>query len=186
MRAARRQSKRGVSVYRDNPFWKPTEIQVGKKRIAVAGGTHGGGEILAYSGIHVVEEVNKDQFVKLYTKNMKIFFDIKPSTQKVLMAVIDVVQKSPGCDSIYLNWFTVEDFSEENDLKVSRASFHRAMAELIEKGFLAEAEDINKFWFNPHLIFNGDRMTFIREYRRKAPSLKSVGDSGPQKDCLLE
>lgn len=172
MREPRRQSKRGVSVYRDNPFWEPTEIEVGKKRITIAGGSHvdhSTGEQIAHSGIHIVESVDKEQFVKLYTKNMKVFFDIKPSTQKVLMAVIDVIQKNPSCDSIYLNWFTVEDFSEANNLKISRASFHRAITELIEKGFLAEAEDLNKFWFNPHLMFNGDRMTFIREFRVKKP-----------------
>ena len=41
------------------------------------------------------------------------------------------------------------------------------MKELLEKKFIAEAVQPHKFWINPHLFFNGDRMTFIREYRIK-------------------
>jgi len=166
--STRRKSRKGVDVYRENPFWEPQTVKVGAKRITVAGGMHVNalGENVAHSGIHVIEEVDKDQFVKLYTKNVKAFFDIKPSTQKVLMAVINAIQKHPSADSIYLNWFVVEDYSLEHDLSISERSFYSALKELIAKGFLAESESTSQYWINPHLVFNGDRMTFIREYRR--------------------
>ena len=88
------------------------------------------------------------------------------------MAILAVIQKSPNSDSIYLPWFTVMDFSEANGLKISEVSFHRAMNELLSKKFLAEAEVPNQYWINPHLFFNGNRMTFISEYR-----IKSKNDS---------
>lgn len=34
---------------------------------------------------------------------------------------------------------SAESYFSENDIQVSRASFHRALSELIQKGFLAES-----------------------------------------------
>lgn len=166
--STRRTPRRGVPAYTKNPFWFPHEIVIGKKFIRVSGGKYinYSGQTISQSGIHIIEEKDKDEFVKLYTKNMKLFFDLKPSTQKVLMAVLNSVQKSPGSDKIYLNWFNVEDYSKENEINISRASFHNAMKELLQKKFIAESEDPNMYWINPHLFFNGDRMIFIREYRK--------------------
>ena len=167
--STRRKSRKGVPVYIRNPFWEPYEVKVGHRIITVAGGMHISeeGEQVSHSGIHVVEEVDKDQFIKIYTKNMKLIFDLKPITQRVLMAVLDAVQKAPGMDRIYLNWFVVEDFSIEHDLGVSERSFYNSIKEMILKGFIAESDQPNMYWINPHLFFNGDRMRFIKEYRIK-------------------
>lgn len=59
-----------------------------------------------------------------------------------------------------------ESYFSENDMQVSRASFHRTLSELIQKGFLAESTRPNMFWFNPNLFFNGNRLSFIYEYRK--------------------
>ncbi len=162
-----RSRKKGVVVYRENPFWEPTEVKIGKKTVRVAGGMHisNEGEGVQHSGIHIIEHVDKDEFVKLYTRNIKTFFNLKLSSQKVLQVILHVVQKSPGSDAIYLPFFEIQDYAKRNNLGISKASFHNAMKEMLEKGFLAEAEAPNKYWINPHLFFNGDRMTFIKEYR---------------------
>lgn len=170
--------KKGVTVYKENPFWEPTEIRVGKKIIRVAGGIHvsNEGEGVQHSGIYIIEHIDKEEFIKLYTKNIKIFFDLRPSAQKVLQAVLNILQKNPGNDALYLPFFEVQEYSKKNSLAISKASFHNAMKEMIQKGFLAEAEAPNKYWINPHIFFNGDRMSFIREYRLKLEkSIKSIG-----------
>lgn len=165
----RRKSKKGVAVYKENPFWEPQEVKIGSKIIRIAGGIHvnNDGESVSHSGIHQVKEIDETQFVKIYTQNIKAFFNIKPTTQKVLMSILNATQKAPNADSIYLNWFEVEDYSKQHDLQISERSFYNAMKELLEKGFIAESERINQYWINPHLFFNGDRMIFIREYRKK-------------------
>lgn len=148
-------------------------MKVGERRITVAGGLHTDtetGESISHSGIHIIEEVDKDQFVKLYTKNMKVIFDLKPTVQRVLMAILDSVQRTPGTDRIYLNWFEIEDYSVKNNLDISERSFYKAMRDLLDKQFIAESASPNMYWINPHLFFNGNRMAFIREYRLKATS----------------
>jgi predicted transcriptional regulator len=160
--------KKGVSAYAKNPFWQPFEVKVGKRHVTIAGGlttTNEGGQV-QHTGIHRVELVDEDKFVKLFTQNLKVFFDLSPASQKVLRCVLETVQENPNADGIALPWFVVEDFSNIHGLKLSRTSFHRALREMLEKGFIAESEMPNFYWINVHLFFNGDRMTFITEYRK--------------------
>lgn len=163
--------KKGIEAYRTNPFWTTTEVKVGTKMIRVSGGRHvsDDGESVEHSGVHIVREVDESQFLKVYTKNIKAIFDLKPSTQKVLQFLMKQVQKAPNADGIYLAWFSASEYFSEENISVSRASFQRSMRELLEKGFIAESVEPNMFWFNPNLFFNGNRMSFINEYRKKPP-----------------
>jgi hypothetical protein len=186
-----KQGKRaGQLAYKENPFWEPSEFKIGKKFVRVAGGMHVSdeGESVQHSGIHTVETVDKEEFVKLYTKNVKAIFDLKPSGQRVLQYLMIELQKRPNADAIYLAWIGAEEYFSEHNVKLSRSSFYTALKDLIEKGFLAESTRPNMFWFNPHLFFNGDRMTFIKEYKLKErESLKpkiSDGDRHLQEDAF--
>lgn len=163
--------KQGVTAYAENPFWRPTEVKVGTKKITIAGGfvtNTGTGEQTEYAGLHKVEFVDEEKFVKLFTQNLKAFFDLSSASQKVLQCVLIALQASPNKDGIFLPFFMVEDYAQQTEQKISRTTFHRALKEMLEKGFIAESEQQNYFYINPHLFFNGDRMTFIHEYRRLA------------------
>lgn len=160
--------RKGMKLHRTNPFWEATSVTVGTKRISVSGGRHisEDGESVDHSGIHIVRQVDESQFLKVYTKNIKAIFDLKPSTQKILQYLMQELQRTPNAEGVYLSWFRAEEYLSEEDVKISRASFHRAMKELLEKKFIAESVDPNMFWFNPNLFFNGNRMTFVNEYRK--------------------
>jgi hypothetical protein len=160
--------RKNTLAYPENPFWKKTEVKIGKKTIKVAGGRHinTDGESIDHSGIHIVKDVDENEFLKVYTKNIKAIFDLKPTAQRVLQYLMTELQKTPNADAIYLAWIGAESYFSEHDIQVSRASFHRALSELIQKGFLAENTRPNMFWFNPNLFFNGNRLSFIYEYRK--------------------
>jgi len=160
--------RKGIKLHRTNPFWEATSVTVGTKRISVSGGRHisEDGESVEHSGIHIVRQVDESQFLKVYTKNIKAIFDLKPSTQKILQYLMQTLQKTPNAEGVYLSWFRASEYFSEEDVQMSRASFHRAMKELLQKQFIAESIDPNMFWFNPNLFFNGNRMTFVNEYRK--------------------
>ena len=162
--------KQGVTAYSANPFWETTEVNIGKKRVTIGGGQHidEDGVSTKLSGIHVVQEVDSEGFVKIFTKNVRSIFDLKPTTQRVLQYLMVELQKTPNAESVYLAWFGAEEYFSAESLNVSRTSFQRAMKELLLKGFIAESTKANQVWINPQLIFNGDRMTFINEYRMKS------------------
>lgn len=165
--------RKGVTAYSKNPFWEAQEVKVGSKMIKVAGGQHvtSDGESVTHSGIHVVRQVDETEFVKLYTSNVKAIFDLKPTSLKVLQYLMVQLQETPNADAIYLAWFGAEQYFNEEDVKMSRRSFHRALSEMVEKGFIAESQNPHMFWFNPHLFFNGNRMSFIQEYRKKPKTI---------------
>lgn len=178
--------KKGVIAYSENPFWDKTEVKIGKKHITVSGGTHvsESGEPTAHSGIHIVKHVDEDEFLKLYTKNVRAIFDLKPTTQRVLQYLMSELQKTPNADAIYLAWFGAEEYFTHENLAVSRPSFQRAMRELLAKGFIAESTKTNMYWFNPNLFFNGSRMAFIHEYRIAEKDSSATSDTHPQQDLL--
>jgi AraC-like DNA-binding protein len=179
--------------HENNPFWEDVEIELGSKRVTVATGMHvsNDGESVSHSGVHVVHKVDKSEFLKIYTRNMKAIFDLKPSSLKVLRFLFAEVQKHPGADGIYLHWFDVEKFFE-NEVKevvkqledanaskesiesaarranISRASFHTALNDMMSLNIIAKSTRMNLYWINPGIIFNGNRMTFINEYRIKS------------------
>lgn len=180
--------RKNVLAYPTNPFWQKTEVKVGTKIVRVAGGMHVSdeGESISHSGIHVIKEVDEDEFLKIYTKNIKAIFDLKPTAQRVLQYLMTELQKTPNADAVYLAWMGAEEYFSEHNIQSSRASFHRALSELIQKGFLAESTKTNMFWFNPNLFFNGNRLTLIHEYRRKTLEKTKITDVGPEGNARLQ
>ena len=154
-------------AYRENPFWSETKVEVKGKRVTVGTGAYvtEDGERIEAAGIHKVEKVDSEQFVKLYTGKMRAIFELKPSAQKVLQYLISEIQKTPNVDGVYLNWFSAEQYISENEIgNMSRTSFQRAMNELVEKRFIAPSHLAHMFWFNPAIMWNGNRMRFVEEY----------------------
>lgn len=162
--------KTGVTVYKENPFWDVTQVEIGKKKVTIAGGFVADtdtGEGVHHAGIHRIEEVDEDKFVKIFTQNIKAFFDLSAPSLKVLQIVMLAIQNNKDNDGIWLSWFDAEEQSQLLELGISKTTFHRGLKEMLEKGFIAESEKPNYYFINPHLFFNGSRMTFIREYRKK-------------------
>lgn len=165
--------KRGIVAYAENPFVEASTVTTKRKRTvvvkggkAIVDGETGQTEDLAE--VVMVREVDDQQFVKLFTQNLRVFFDLSPGAMKLLQVVLHQVQKTPNHDQIMLNLALVEDyFTRSQQEPMSKASFHRAIHELLEKKFLAESVLTGLYFINPHLFFNGDRVRFVQEFRRK-------------------
>ena len=50
---------------------------------------------------------------------------------------------------------------------MSEFTFRRGLKELLEKEFLRPRQP-GVYWVNPALFFKGDRVAFVKEYRRRA------------------
>jgi len=156
-----------------NPFLDASTITTRRKRTvmvkggkAIVDGETGLAEDLAE--VVMVREVDDQQFVKIFTQNLKVFFDLTPGAMKLLQVVLHQVQQTPNSDRIMLNLAVVEEyFTQSHQEAVSRASFHRAVRELLDKKFIAESVLTGLYFINPHLFFNGDRVRFVQEFRRK-------------------
>lgn len=162
----------GITTYPENPFLIDVACNIGKKRVTYANGMTTDadtGEMTKVAGLHVVEDIERNQFVKLYAGEVRRLLELKPTALKVVQYLIAEVQKHPNADGIYLHWLDCEAYLSEQDIDIGRSSFNRAMRELLEKQIIAESHRPNLYWINVAVIFNGNRYRFIREYRiRKA------------------
>ena len=60
-------------------------------------------------------------------------------------------------------------FGGGRSIGMSEATFHRGFKELLLNRFLAP-RSANLYWVNAALFFKGDRVAFVKEYRRKKSS----------------
>lgn len=159
--------RRGLTLYNSNPFIvsgmvKPKTKRLTNKRgdLMVVGET---GEVVSpVAGFWQAQEVDAAKFVKLYVNGVKAFKELTNAGTKVFEVLYLEVQKNIGKDRVYLSYLTIEN----KELKLSQATFTRGMRELIDKGFVAPTVAIGWYWLNMDFMWNGDRLAFVKEYRR--------------------
>lgn len=164
--------RKEVTRYKENPFINASSIATRKKRVTVKGGKAvvdlETGEMEDVAEIVMVRSVDTEQFVKLFTQNLRVFFDLTSPTMKLLQVLLAQVQRTPNSDRVMLSMPIMLDyFTESSQPALSKASFHRAVKELLIKQFIAATALPGLFFINPNLFFNGDRVRFVNELKRK-------------------
>lgn len=171
----------GRKIFKDNPFITPGNfcIQVRKDMSLIGSGLEikdQNGEEVKAGVIGQIRLVDKEEFLKLYTKNVGIIFDISQTAQRALIAVFATIQsEAKDIAHIFLPYHKAKDlYIELNFNKIpSKSSFSQGIKQLIDYGFLAAHYNGESwYWFNPNLIFNGDRVKFVQEYRIKRKTTK--------------
>ena len=157
--------------YETNPFiGAAAQYKRSKKRTVVKGGKlivdNDTGQIEEMAELVTTHEVDGEQFVKLYTGELKRIFSLTSSSMRLLQVVLSQVQSSVGKDAILLNVSIMQKYFETVESKpLSRPTFYRCINEMIEKAFIAPAADSRDLFFiNPNLFFNGDRVRLVNEY----------------------
>ena len=127
------------------------------------------GEVRAVSMIHTVDEKDDAEFVKVFAEGVRAAFGLRSAGAKVFQAVLqayEAVKMTGGyVDSVNLYWFG-EGLNGQS-IGMSEFTFQRGLKELLAKDFLRPKQP-NVYWVNPALFFKGDRVAFVREYRRRA------------------
>lgn len=154
-----------------NPFiMAEAQYERSKKRTVVKGGKmvvdRETGEVEETAELVTCHEVDSEQFVKLYTKDLKTLFSLTASAMRLLQLVLNQIQQSIGKDTILLNVPIMEKYFTELDVKpMSKPTFYRCLGEMIDKAFIAPTTDSRDLFFiNPNLFFNGDRVRLVKEY----------------------
>lgn len=161
-------TRRGMTVYKKNPFVGSGIVKSKTRRLTnkkgdmmVVGET---GEIVApAAGFWQAQEVDAAKFVKLYVNGVRAFTELTNAGTKVFELLYLEVQKNIGKDRVYLSFSALDESA-----KLSQATFTRGMKELVEKKFVAPTEAIAWYWLNPDFLWNGDRLAFVKEYRKKS------------------
>lgn len=152
--------------YEINPFIDRLTVKTRGKKVTVARGSAlvdmTTGEVEGMTEIAQIVEVDEGQFVKLFTKDLAVWFDLNKAGLRVFGALLTVVQTSAiGRDMVF---FDVRSEALAA-FKISKPTFYRGLDELIEKGFIARHLSPGWYFTNPAMFFNGNRARFVREYK---------------------
>ncbi|MBA0203705.1 hypothetical protein [Pectobacterium aroidearum] len=172
-----------------NPFCFETELKIEtrKKNLTVSRGT----ELIErkdtsksyFANIVHTQEVDKEEFIKLYTSQIKAYFDLTKTAYKVFFIFLRIYQDAIGKDHFYLSCKKAMSLAEKIDhFVLSESIFYRGIKELIEKKIIVKTNEKNWYFINPAIVFNGDRARFVSEIIKKKEAmeeqLESVDSNG--------
>ncbi|EIY5160670.1 MULTISPECIES: hypothetical protein [Enterobacterales] len=166
-----------------NPFCFETELKIEtrKKNLTVSRGT----ELIErkdasrsyFANIVHTQEVDKEEFIKLYTSQIKAYFDLTKTAYKVFFIFLRIYQDAIGKDHFYLSCKKAMSLAEKIDhFVLSESIFYRGIKELIEKRIIAKTNEKNWYFINPAIVFNGDRARFVSEIRKKKETIEIERD----------
>jgi len=126
-------------------------------------------------GTHVstFKKVDGEQFIKLFTANIGMTFELSSAGIKTFSVLLWTVQhKALEKDQVMLDSFILEDFIEAHTdnkppLKLSITTFKRGLNELERSQIIAKTVRQGIYYFNPNFVFNGDRIAFTTIIERK-------------------
>lgn len=167
-----------------NPFCFETELKIEtrKKNLTVSRGT----ELIEkkdtgksyFANIVHTQEVDKEEFIKLYTSQIKAYFDLTKTAYKVFFIFLRIYQDAIGKDHFYLSCKKAMSLAEKIDhFVLSESIFYRGIKELIEKRIIAKTNEKNWYFINPAIVFNGDRARFVSEIIKKKEVMEEQPES---------
>ena len=116
------------------------------------------GEVLGHTQFIRQIEVDEQQFAKLYLSNFSSFFDLKPQAIRVFGYIL--TQLKPNKDEFI---FDREECMEYTGYKSDKSVFI-GLASLLNNEIIARGKTDYKYFINPMIAFNGNRVTFAKTY----------------------
>lgn len=169
-----------LTRYKTNPFVADMIVPVKNKRIRLS--RMGGDKQIVVdqtsgesSGTHLTtyKRVDGAQFIKLFTANIGMTFDLSAAGIKAFSAVLWIMQNSAiSLDQIDLDMLALEEFvtfhaNDKKPLRLSSATFKRGLNELEKAQIIAKTLRKGRYFINPNFVFNGDRIAFTTVIERR-------------------
>ena len=173
--------KSKIIRYESNPFLDSIIIKTGSKKVTVNPSFGKDDNVLVnqstgeVKGTHITtyKTVDATKFVKLFTQNIALTFDLTSAGIKTFNVLMFAVQAGAiNKDLVPLDRFTLADFMKENDVSLSTATFTRGLGELVKAKIIARHTRQGFYYINPNFVFNGDRLAFTTIIEKKNEETK--------------
>ena len=100
-----------------------------------------------------MHRVDNEQFVKIFTSNLKQFFNLKPTTYRMVQVLLHQLGRARDRDTVLSQrqrgGTVFHLYRSEPDFKSILLQRH---ARTHPKGFIAESTNPNLYWINPALF----------------------------------
>lgn len=135
------------------------------------------------------KSVDSEQFVKLFTANVGLTFDLTSAGIKAFSVLLWTVQNNAlAKDEVPMDVLTLERFLDEQEGKkqLSLATFKRGINELEGAQIIAKTMRKGFYFINPNFIFNGDRIAFTTVIERKRQTTQERLEAQGQQRLLAD
>jgi hypothetical protein len=174
-------SKKGVFMslerYKENPFMEGMVVPIKGQQVKISRLGKDDNVLVNQStgemqGTHLTtyKKVDSEQFIKLFTANIALTFDLSAAGIKTLNILLWVVQNQAiSKDVVVLDQMMLEEFlnDQSRPLKLSSATFKRGLNELEKSQIIAKTMRKSFYYINPNFVFNGDRIAFTTLIEKK-------------------
>lgn len=171
----------GKDVYADNPFLEIFTIETRERKVTAAAGITGyrdsvDNEVSA-AAISVFQTVDQAQFLKIFVENAAPILDLGAAAKRLFQPLMLEIQRNAK-DVAHVYFTLVQATANCKTLGLqppSQATFSRGMSEMVDKGLVAvNANGPGWWWINPNILFNGDRVAFVKAYQIKRKTEKAL------------
>lgn len=199
--AAKRQAKKTVR-YEANPFMEGMVVPIKGQKVQMSRlgkddnvlVNQATGEI---QGTHITtyKQVDSQQFVKLFTANIALTFELGAAGIKTFGVLVWVLQgRSIDKDLVPLDKFLLADFLKNQTVKtpsgkkisLSLPTFSRGLSELEKAKIIAKHVRQGWYFINPNFVFNGDRIAFSTVIERKKQNSYEGLDRDPNTHDMFD
>jgi hypothetical protein len=121
-------------------------------------------------GFYEFEELDNTRFVKLFLEGVKQAAGLSKAGLFVFELIYRQVQDTPNTDKVELNFYLA---AKKIDGLTER-TYQRGVRELLDREFLFRSPSDGVFFVNIRYMFNGDRLAFVKGYKRKNTSSNNL------------
>lgn len=106
----------------------------------------------------LTQKVDHAQFIKIFKENLAAVMKLSKTAREVLWYIMNNIPQDRGY--VVIDNASVMDFCGFK----TRKSVREAVVELLSKDFLTRSTIPKKYWVNPLVLFNGNRIVYANEY----------------------
>ena len=158
-------------VFKENPFIekaiddikiiRKTQVVRSKNRDEIQMIVNSDGEVEGHTAFMKFVEVDEEQFAKVYLSQFTAFWELPKSAIRVFGFIINILK--PKKDEFYLEMGKCLEYTKYKHPK----DVISGLSALMECEIIARSDSHFKFFINPLVVFNGDRVSFAKTYIKK-------------------
>jgi len=162
---------KGQPTFLENPFVEQaikdikiiqkTQVVRPSNRDEIQMITSTGGEVTGYTAFMRFVEVDEEKFAKVYLSQFTAFWELTKPAIRVFGYILSILK--PKQDEFFLEMNKCLSYTKYTHAN----SVLSGLAVLVECGIIARSDSHFKYFINPLVVFNGDRVTFAKTYVKK-------------------
>lgn len=132
------------------------------------------GEVVGHTRFVRYIELDEDKFAKVYLSQFGVFWELSKTAIRVFGYIL--TNLIPNKDIVYID---IQDALKYTGYREEK-SLYKGIAELVNAGIIARSTSYIKYFINPMIFFNGDRVTYATTYIKRRNATKRVSENPNQ------